>query len=166
MVFIALANGMIQAFDADTLESLWVYKDALKGQPNSPITYHNGYIYTGFWNNSIQKANYVCLSVTDEDPDQQNEKKNATWTHAHAGGFYWAGSYVTDKAVIVGSDNGVGDTGVGNGTLYSFDPETGEIIDRIDNIKGDVRSTVSYDKTTEQCCFTSKGGAFYMIKLE
>lgn len=166
MVFIALANGMIQAFDADTLESLWVYKDALKGQPNSPITYHNGYIYTGFWNNSIQKANYVCLSVTDEDPDRQNEMKNATWTHAHAGGFYWAGSYVTDKAVIVGSDNGVGDTGVGNGTLYSFDPETGEIIDRIDNIEGDIRSTVSYDKTTKQCCFTSKGGAFYMIKLD
>lgn len=46
------------------------------------------------------------------------------------------------------------------------DPETGEIIDRIDNIKGDVRSTVSYDKTTEQCCFTCKGGAFYMIKLD
>ena len=37
MIFVGLANGTIQAFNADTLESLWVYKDSLRGQPNSPI---------------------------------------------------------------------------------------------------------------------------------
>ena len=42
MIFVALASGAIQAFNADTLESLWVYEDPLYGQPNSPITYHNG----------------------------------------------------------------------------------------------------------------------------
>lgn len=27
MIFVALASGAIQAFNADTLESLWVYED-------------------------------------------------------------------------------------------------------------------------------------------
>ena len=34
MIFVALASGAIQAFNADTLESLWVYEDPLYGQPN------------------------------------------------------------------------------------------------------------------------------------
>ena len=37
MIFIGLANGRVQAFNAETLESLWVYRDALGGQPNCPI---------------------------------------------------------------------------------------------------------------------------------
>ena len=50
MIFCPLANGTIQAVNADTLESVWVYKDPLGGQSLSPITYSDGYIYTGFWN--------------------------------------------------------------------------------------------------------------------
>lgn len=37
MIFVALSNGRVQAFDAENLTSLWVYKDALGGQPNCPI---------------------------------------------------------------------------------------------------------------------------------
>ena len=39
MIFVGLKNGRVQAFRADTLESLWVYTDPLGGQSNSPITY-------------------------------------------------------------------------------------------------------------------------------
>ena len=39
MIFVGLANGCVQAFDAVTLESLWLYEDPLGGQPNCPITY-------------------------------------------------------------------------------------------------------------------------------
>ena len=59
MLFVGLSKGTIQAFDAYTLESLWVYTDDLGGQANSTITYHNGYIYTGFWNGETAEANYV-----------------------------------------------------------------------------------------------------------
>ncbi len=45
MIFVALKEGRVQAFRADTLESLWVYQDPLKGQSNSPITYSDGYVY-------------------------------------------------------------------------------------------------------------------------
>ena len=34
MIFVALSGGRIQAFDAESLESLWVYTDPLGGQPN------------------------------------------------------------------------------------------------------------------------------------
>ena len=67
MVFVALSNGRIEAFNAATLESLWVYVSPNGGQPNCPITYHDGCIYTGFWNWS-NVCDFVCLTVTDEDP--------------------------------------------------------------------------------------------------
>ena len=37
MVFVALSGGTVQAFNAATLESLWIYTDPLGGQPNCPI---------------------------------------------------------------------------------------------------------------------------------
>ena len=88
MIFIGLANGWVQAFNAETLESLWVYQDALGGQPNCPIAYADGYIYTGFWNSETKQANFACLSVTDEDATKTNEAKLPTWTYTH-NGFYW-----------------------------------------------------------------------------
>ena len=93
MIFIGLSNGRVQAFNAETLESLWVYQDALGGQPNCPIAYADGYIYTGFWNSETKQANFACLSVTDEDATKTNEAKLPTWTYTH-NGFYWAGAYV------------------------------------------------------------------------
>ena len=39
MLFVALSNGVVQAFDAATLQSLWIYHDPLGGQPNwGPLT--------------------------------------------------------------------------------------------------------------------------------
>ena len=46
MIFVGLSGGDIQAFNADTLKPLWIYHDALGGQPNCPIIYHDGYLYT------------------------------------------------------------------------------------------------------------------------
>ena len=91
MVFVALSDGTVQAFNAATLESLWIYKDPLGGQPNCPLTVKNGYLYTGFWNNETADANFVCLSITDEDPTQTGERKCASWYHTQKGGFYWPG---------------------------------------------------------------------------
>ena len=165
MIFVALAGGRVQAFDAETLESLWVYKDELGGQPNSPITYHNGYIYTGFWNNDDKAANFVCIRAEDEDKDDFTEEKIATWTYNHIGGFYWAGAHVSDTAVIVGSENGVEDSDSVTGVLYSFDPETGNVLDKIEKLNGDIRSTIVYDKTTGRHCFTAEGGSFYTVTV-
>ena len=39
MIFVGLEDGTIQAFDAETLESLWIYEAPRGGQPNCPIAY-------------------------------------------------------------------------------------------------------------------------------
>ena len=87
MIFVGLSNATIQAFNADTMESVWIYRDELGGQSNSPIVYNNGHIYTGFWNTETSDANYVCISVSDDNPESGFEEKTAVWKHTQKGGF-------------------------------------------------------------------------------
>ncbi|AOY75867.1 S-layer homology domain-containing protein [Clostridium formicaceticum] len=165
MIFIPVGKGQIQALRADTLESLWVSEE-VEGQTLTPITYHNGYIYSGTWNNETREGTYYGISVTDEDPTKTDEVKLCSWKITHIGGFYWAGAYATDNYVIFGSDDGspinqYTETAV----LYSVNPLSGDIIDTINGVKGDIRSTVSYDKASDRICFSTKGGKFYQLKV-
>ena len=165
MIFIGLANGRVQAFNAETLESLWVYRDALGGQPNCPIAYADGYIYTGFWNSETKQANFACLSVTDEDATKTNEAKLPTWTYTH-NGFYWAGAYVNSDFVLVTTDDGAEGYVTGRGSILSLNPKTGKLIDSLQATNvGDLRSSVCYDEETEAYYFTSKGGDLYQVKV-
>lgn len=166
MIFVGLANGTIQAFHGETLESLWIFSDELKGQPNSPITYHDGYVYTGFWNSETKNANFVCVSVTDEDVEQTDEEKVSAWTYTQAGGFYWAGAYVCDDYVLVGTDDGEEGNTKQSSRILSLDPQTGKVIDSITGLNGDIRSSISYDEVTGRFYVTSKGGSFYEFAVE
>ena len=158
MVFVGLSGGKIQAFNAKTLESLWVYTDELGGQPNCPITYKDGYIYTGFWNSEDRNANFACINTVDEDHASATEVKYASWTYTRAGGFYWAGAYVTDKLAIVGTDDGAGGYDTNGAALLVFDRFTGEKLDTHEGIRGDIRSNVSHDPQSDRVFFTTKGG--------
>lgn len=164
MLFVGLSNGRIQAFDADTLESLWLYKDVLGGQPNCPITYSDGYIYTGFWSGETRTCNYVCISVTDEDPTNQKEAKLATWTYAKQGGFYWAEAYIADDYLFIGTDDGASGYTTGYASLLAMDKKTGKVVDSIimPNV-GDIRSCITHDNG--KLYFTSKGGYFYSVEI-
>ena len=164
-IFVGLANGRIQAFDAKTLKSLWVYQDKLKGQPNSPITYYKGYVYTGFWNSETRIANFACVSAKDGNTKKTTEKKSARWVYPNAGGYYWAGAYVSDNFVLVGTDDGDGGYTAQTSRLLSLSPKTGKKIDSIEGLNADIRSNVSYDKVTDRYYFTSKGGSFYSVKV-
>lgn len=165
MIFVPL-SGKVQAFDAETLESLWIYTDSLGGQPNCPITYKDGYVYVGFWGSETKNANFVCLSVTDEDPTQTNEAKISTWTYTRAGGFYWAGAYATDDYVLVGTDDGQSGYDTESASLLVFDRKSGKLIDSQDGILGDIRSNVSYDPSSDRFFFTSKGGVLCNVKID
>ena len=162
MLLVGLSSGRIQAFDAVTLESLWIYTDPLRGQSNCPITVSNGYAYTGFWNSETRDGSFVCLSLTDEDPSRTDEAKYASWRHVQNGGFYWAGAYVCDDFVMVGTDDGE----AGCSYLYLLDPATGAELDSRSDFDGDIRSTIAYDKTTDAYYFTSKGGSFYRVTVK
>ena len=159
MIFVGLSDGRVQAFDADTLESLWVYADPLEGQPNCPIVYHNGYVYTGFWKGEEKNANFVCLSATDEDPNDTDEEKLATWTYTTKGGYYWAGAYVNEKYVMVGTDDGENGYKSPTGKLLVLDKATGALVDAKTDYAGDIRSSITY--VGGRIYFTSKGGYLY-----
>ena len=164
MVFVGLAGGRVQAFNAVTLESLWVYQNENGGQPNCPITVYDGYLYTGFWTNEEKAADFVCLTVTDEDPSRTNEAKTAAWRYTHTGGFYWAGAYACADYVIVGSDDGAAEGTAGTSTLYLFDARSGAVLDKVNDCVGDIRSTICYDG--QAFSFTTKGGYFYRVPVE
>ena len=171
MIFVGLAGGRIQAFDAKTLESLWLFQDDLGGQPNCPITVYDGYLYTGFWLAEDRDAHFVCLSITDEDPAQTLEQKLPTWTVTRRGGFYWAGAYVNDDFVLVGTDDGqsgcIDSTGAPNrsSALLMLDPRTGALLDSREGLPGDIRSAVSYDAATDAYYFSAKGGYFCQAQV-
>lgn len=168
MIFVGLSSGRIQAFNAETLESLWVYTDKLGGQPNCPITYQDGYVYAGFWNSETKDANFACISVTDENPDETTEAKLASWTYCRAGGFYWAGAYVSEngKYVVVGTDDGVSGSKTESASLLVFEAATGKLVDSWDGIRGDIRSNVSHDPQSDRVFFTSKGGVLCNAKID
>ena len=165
MIFVALSNGCVQAFNADTLESLWIYHDPLGGQPNCPLTVKNGCLYTGFWNSETGDANFVCLTITDEDPTDSQEIKCNAWYYTSRGGYYWAGAYVSDEFVLVGTDDGTNACNSRTSSLLLLDAATGRLLDRRDNLNGDIRSTVVYDDATDAWYFTSKGGSFYSVEV-
>ena len=126
MIFVALTKGKIQAFNAKTLEPLWLYTDPAGGQGQCQITYADGYLYTGFWTGDNKVANYVCLSVTDEDPSRGDEPKTATWSRSHKGGYYWASSVMVGSTLVFGSD--ASDNAA---EVYAVDSITGQVLDTL-----------------------------------
>ena len=160
-----LGKGTLEAFDAKTLESKWSVSDELAGQALSPVLCADGKAYTGFWNGETLDANYVCLSITDEKPNEKLEAKTATWRYTKAGGFYWAGAYVSEDFMLLGTDDGEQGYTNGHGSILLLDPKTGRVLDRTDAPRGDVRSSICYDSESSAYYATSKGGDFIRIKL-
>lgn len=160
MLFAQIGGGQIQALSATTLKSLWI-SEKLGGQTLSPITYKNGYIYTGTWNSDTTPGSYFCLSVTDEDPSKGNEIKYCTWKYDHKGGFYWAGAYASENYLVFGSDDGAGDAYTS--ILYSVNTHTGQLIDKRTDLIGDIRSTITYNNG--YVYFTTKGGYLYRVAM-
>ena len=163
MIFVLLDGGKVQALNAKTLESLWISEE-LGGQNISPLIYHNGYIYTGTWKAEDKDGVYYCLSVTDEDASKTDEIKHPMWQIKHKGGFYWAGAYATDNYVVFGSDDGTSGYNSPAAILYSVNPTTGKVIDKITGIIGDIRSTIAY--ADDSVFFTTKAGYLYRVSVD
>ncbi len=164
MFYVPIGSGRIQALRADTLESVWV-SETLGGQTITPVAYMDGKVYCGTWNGETESGTYFCLSTEDNDTNQRSETKECLWKIEHPGGFYWAGAYVTEEYVLFGSDDGESEGTNGESVLYSVNPENGEIIDKLEGLYGDVRSSVSFDPETDSIYFTTKGGLFCKAKV-
>ena len=161
-LYVPILKGRVQCLDAETLQSKWISEEYRYSQTLSPISYIDGCVYTGIWETETKDGVFFCLDAATGEtkwkyvPSEHGESKH---------GFYWAGCYVDDNYVVVGSDDGADNTFAEAGaypesaTVYSFDRRTGAVIDRITGVKGDIRSTVVYDGG--HIYFVSKGGRLY-----
>ena len=157
-IFVSLASGKVQAFDATTLESLWVYTDPVGGQSVSPVVYSSGYVYTGFWRSEKKDANYVCLKAEDEDRTQATEAKEATWTMVNTGGFYWAGALAAGNYLVVGGDDGT-TADAGTSMLRCVNKYDGKVVSTLElSGLGDQRSAICYAPELGKIFFTTKSG--------
>lgn len=126
-IFVGYGNGIIQAFDENTLQSLWITKSIEKvedkgqyDQSNAisgKFIYDNGTLYVGTGTYS-GKGSYVALTTKDEDPTKDYEIKDFTWQKENDATYYWS------KGVSVG-DVVVACDAAGN--LKSYDKKTGEV---------------------------------------
>ncbi|HIW72936.1 MAG TPA: hypothetical protein H9684_01295 [Firmicutes bacterium] len=156
-IFVLLSDR-IQAFDAETLESLWL--TPAENQMLCTITYNDGYIYTGYTSGGsggtgATEGAYVCLSTEDEDPSKTDEVKDYVWK-SETGGYYWAGGVVVGSRIYFAGDSGV---------LYSHHLTEDIVYDAYD--LGDlVRSNLIYDATTNRLIVATKNTAqLFTIEL-
>ncbi len=150
-IFMNLSNGTVEAFDADTFESEWVYTDTLKGKGMTQVTYSENTVFTGFWNGETKDANFVALDSTTGQ---------LKWSMTINGGFYWAGACFTEDAVIFATDDGSDKIA----HIYSCNKQTGEIISQIDvSDKGDIRSAATF--YNGRIYATTKGGYIISASL-
>lgn len=154
----------------------------------------DGYIVTGTWSGESRNGSYICVTTDDSDVLKDANGKNikkARWAFTPMGtasadenivkvdeilvndegmtgknrGFYWAGAYADTNFIAVGSDDGTSEGDyTANAVFYTLDPITGEVIDRIDGIKGDIRSTAVYDNG--YLYFNTKGGQLHMVEVD
>ena len=131
-VYVGIAGGKVQAFNADTLESEWVYTNAdadSKTDAYSPITYEDGKIYTGFYKGygSSAPTAFVCVSTKDG---------KEVWSTTDDGSFNWDGAAVAGNYVVYGN---------GNGNLISRNKTTGELVETQNVSSAEIKASVTYD---------------------
>lgn len=157
VIYCPIDGGKMQAFDAKTLESKWTFTGELGGQNNCPITYADGYLYTGYWNGENKDANLVCVKASDG---------SLVWKKTVTGGFYWAGSTVVGDAVIVGTDDGAGGYD-GDSHLFALNRKNGEVISDITlSGMGDQRSSIAYSAEKGRAYFTTKNGYIASVAVD
>lgn len=173
-LFIQVADGRISAVDIASFKLLWTVKASTGNQMVSPISYRRfngkGYIFTGSWRSNTGEG--VYLGITTDNSGVKNGIKKAAWEFNKSslgkkGGFYWAGAYVTDKYLAVGSDDGLEDSASGNssaGSFYTLNPITGKVISSIDNIYGDIKTTPVYENGN--LYFSTNKGYLYKVPVK
>ena len=155
MIFVPI-NGGVQCFNADTMESLWVYTDPNGGSSNSPIRYSDGYIYFGLQGNGA----LVCISVEDEDPTVGDEAKDATWRNMDSNGnIWWNDVWSNENYVFVAASGPANKTD--QGRLLCIDKVTGETVQSVVIDGG--RSGVTY--YNKRIYFISGHGKLYSFNI-
>lgn len=137
-IYVGFGGGKIQAFDADTLESKWIYTNESADQGTdaySPITYKDGKIYTGFYKgwSSNAPAAFVCVSTKDGQE---------VWSTTEDGSLNWDGAAVAGDYVIYATTTG---------NIICRNTKGGEKADQLETGSAQVKTSVTYDNGKIYC---------------
>ncbi|MDD3403226.1 MAG: hypothetical protein PHQ72_07715 [Hespellia sp.] len=119
-IFVPLADGTIQCFDAVTLKSLFVTQVPGNGfAPISSLYYKDGMLYTGF--TDYQAGQFAAYETTDFDQENEYEVIEPAWTYG-SNSYYGMGAVSSNGYLVFAGDADAG----GNSTVAVVDAVTGE----------------------------------------
>lgn len=163
-LFVPLGRGSMQAFDAETLKSLWFAPEFSESdQPCMPILYDDRYVYSGqfqWGGGSVSTGEFYCYCAEDEDPNSELEIKNPVWVMDDDGegggtpGFYWAGAAIIENHILIPSEKGI---------VFSLNKSesiktgTPVIDDTLFLYEGVIRGSVVYDEKRSSVLFVQQG---------
>ncbi|MEG0520313.1 MAG: hypothetical protein RR520_03970 [Erysipelotrichaceae bacterium] len=156
MIFVPFGDGEIQAFDANTLKSLWISKK-IKGanQALSAIVYQDGYIYSGYSNATGSIGCFFGIDVRDEDTSKPDEMKDYKWTYGDKGYYWSSGVIANDKIYFAGTD----------GNLVSHSLKDNTVFDTL-QLGSAVQSIPAYDKKRNQLFISAYDGTLKAVDLD
>ena len=159
IVYVSQKGGRMQAFNAQTLASVWTAQNlSSNGQNSCPILVSNGRVYTGYWSTEEAAQNFVCLDAANG---------TVIWKHENKGGYYWAGAVAVGDYIFVGTDDGQAAETNGTSQILSFrkDQTTGTPAKTLALTGlGDVRSSLAV--SGGRVYFTTKGGYLCSAKAD
>lgn len=112
-------STVVRAYDATTLEQLFVCEPVSGGEVQGPIIYRDGKVFLGTY-----YGEYACFDTADTDGTRGDETVTARWKVESEGWYNMAPAFFGSSCVIV--DKGYDSKGA---TAYSVDIETGAILD-------------------------------------
>lgn len=163
-IFVPLGKGSMQAFNADTMESVWFAPEfSNSDQPSMPILYDDGYVYSGQFSwggGAVSTGEFYCYSAEDEDPTDELAPKSPVWIMDDDGeggstpGFYWAGAAIIDNYILIPSETGIV---FSVNKSESISAGTPVIEDTFFLYEGVIRGSIVYDEKRSSVLFVQQG---------
>lgn len=132
---VGLSTVMV-AFDAETMERLFVSQPVAGGEVQGPIVYNDGRVYFGTYG-----GDFACFPSEDRDTGRGDEVVSPLWTVAGSGWYNASPAFMGDMCVIV--DKGYD---IGGAIAYLVDVRSGAILDTmVFDLEYCVSGAASYD---------------------
>lgn len=123
-IFVPTKSGnytVLRAYDAGSLEQLFVSEPVYGGEVQGSVTYHDGAVYFGTYG-----GDYACVPADDTDTSRGDEEVAVRWTISANGWYNATPAFFGELCVVVekGYD-------IGGAVAYLVDTRTGAIQDTI-----------------------------------